>query len=204
MALIQNVNYLEMPVHADSMRGYGRELNNEMLKVYETVKEMHEYWYGERYNELVKAFNKMIPNLKEVLKLVVTDFPITLETVANNYSQVDRGVPVVTVKNELPKDIEELALFNDTSMRFTTATVIDERQKIQAGFIKAKELMNEIELAYKLIQWESLAADAFKVKFTKLKNDITTSLDNINTQFAKLMEQTQLDMDNAENANTVN
>ncbi len=204
MALIQNVDYFAIPARANEMREQGKELNDEITKVYATVAEMHEHWYGERYNELVKAFNRMIPSLNDLLKLVVTDFPITLETVANNYSQVDRGVPATIVKNDLPKNITELPIIEDVGMRFITASVEEERQRVQNNFVRAKELMNEIEVTFKLIQWESQAADVFKAKFTKLKNEIVLSLDETNAQFGKLMEQTQQDIQSAENANTVN
>lgn len=204
MALIQNVDYLSIPAKANQMRGDGKSLNDEMTKAYATVAEMHEHWYGDRYNELVKIFNRMIPSLNELLKLVVTDFPVVLETVANNYSQVDRGTPAVAVNNELPKNITELPVIEDIGMRFITSSVVEERQKVQNNFVKAKELMNQIEVTYKTIQWESEAADAFKSRFTKLKNDIVISLDETNTQFGKLMEQTQQDIQSAENANTVN
>jgi len=204
MALIENVDYLSIPAKANEMREKGKGLNLEIANAYKTVTEMHEFWYGTRYNELVKSFNKMIPGLNDLLKLVVTDIPVTLETIANNYSQVDRGTVATAVNNELPKNITEIPVIQDVGMRFLTASVTEEKAKVQANFEKAKELMNEIEAKYNLIAWKSEAADAFKKRFTELKNQIVVSLDETNVQFAKLMEQTQQDIQKAENANTVN
>lgn len=204
MALIENVDYLSIPAKANEMREKGRSLNIEITNAYKTVTEMHEFWYGTRYNELVKAFNKMIPGLNDLLKLVVTDIPVTLETIANNYSQVDRGTVATAVNNELPKNVTEIAVIQDVGMRFLTASVEEEKTKVQSNFEKAKELMNEIEAKYNLIDWKSEASDAFKKRFTELKNQIVVSLDETNAQFAKLMEQTQQDIQKAENANNVN
>ena len=61
--------------------------------------------------------------------------------------------------------------------------------------------MDKIELAYKKLEWDSKASETFKIKFTKLKNSIISSLDDINTQFTELMQQTQRDIENAEKAN---
>ena len=45
-------------------------------------------------------------------------------------------------------------------MRFLTASVTEEKAKVQANFEKAKELMNEIEAKYNLIDWKREASDA--------------------------------------------
>lgn len=204
MALIENVDYLSIPAKANEMREKGRSLNLEITNAYKSVTEMHEFWYGTRYNELVKAFNRMIPGLNDLLKLVVTDIPVTLETIANNYSQVDRGTVATAVNDELPKNIVEIPVIQDVGMRFLTASVTEEKARVQANFEKAKELMNEIEAKYNLINWKSEASESFKKRFTQLKNQIVVSLDETNLQFAKLMEQTQQDIQKAENANNVN
>ena len=61
MARIEGVDYEAMPGQANEMRGHGRQLNTELSKVYSSVEEMHNSWYGKRYNELVKSFNEIIP-----------------------------------------------------------------------------------------------------------------------------------------------
>ena len=204
MARIQGVDYEAMPGQANEMRGYGRQLNSEMTKVYTSVADMHNSWYGIRYNELVKVFNNMIPELNEMLTLVVTDVPFALETIANNYSQADRGIKVTTAIDEAPNKITNLTIINDIGMKFITSNVSETQKSISTNFTNAKDLMNKIESVYLKISWQSEASEAFKTKFTKLKNDIIASFENINTQFVKLMQQTQQDIENTENANTVN
>ena len=204
MALIENVDYEAIPAKAKEMREHGKELNGEMTKAYATIAEMHAAWYGDRYNELVKVFNRMIPSLNEMLTLVVTDFPFALETIANNYSQVDRGQNVTVASNEGPNKLNEIVVTEDVGMKFLTADVQNAQERVSTNFINSRDLMDKIETVYSTIDWKSEASDAFKSKFTKLKNNIVASFEETNSQFKKLMEQTQQDVQNAENANTVN
>lgn len=204
MARIQSVDYEAMPGQANEMRGYGKQLNGEMTKVYTSVAEMHNSWYGKRYNELVKSFNNMIPQINEMLTLVVRDVPYALETIANNYSQADRGTNVTAANNEGPNKITNVTITNDVGMKFITSNVTDIQKNISTNFNNSKDLMNKIESVYNKINWQSEASEAFKIKFTKLKNDMVASFENINTQFTRLMQQTQQDIENTEKANNVN
>lgn len=203
MAKIQNVDYMAMPSQAKQMRSYGKQLNTEMTNAYRSIENMHSSWYGKRYNELVKQFNNMTSQINEMLTLVVTDIPYTLETVANNYSQADRGSNATSASKEAPKKITNIKISNDVGMKFITATVENVQQSVSRNFKNAKDQMNKISSAYSKIKWSSEAADAFKNKFTKLKTSITQSFDNIEQQFTKLMNQTKDDVQRAESANTV-
>lgn len=204
MANIQTVDYKSMPFQASEIREEAKSLNREMLVVYESVKNMHEVWYGIRYNELVQSFNNLIPTLNDMLTLIVAEIPYALETIANNYSLADSGQTVVAANNETPNKIQNLLTSNDVGMRFLTLEVNEVKQEISRKFLNAKEIMDKIEAIYSKVVWESEAAQAFKAKFTSLKNEIVTSFENINTQFKKLMEQAEHDIENTEKVNTVN
>ena len=203
MARIMNVDYEAIPGQAQQMRAYGEELNSELTTAYQSVADMHNAWYGKRYNELVKSFNNIIPQINELLQLVVGDIPFALETIANNYSQADTGSNVTGANNTAPKKITDLAMSNDVGMKFLTSEVSATQSKISTNFKNAKEKMNTIESAYSQIQWESEAAEAFEAKFKKLKSEIVSAFEDIESQFTKLMNQTQEDIQSAENANTV-
>lgn len=204
MARIQTVDYLAMPKKAEEMENCGLQLNKELSTAYASVADMHKDWYGIRYNELVKIFNGMIVNLNDMLKLVITDIPSTLKTVANNYSRVDRGQNATDADTKKPNLITALAMSNDVGMRFMTSNVISKQQQISRNFNNAVEQMNAIEAVYRTVVWESEAADAFKKKFTTLKSAIVSAFDKTNTEFKSLMEQTQQDIDRTEKSNTVN
>ena len=120
MTKIENVNYEAMPVQAQQMRRLGQELNEEVIKAYKSIGDMHTEWYGKRYNELVKVFNNIIPILNDLLDLVVGEIPFAIETVANNYSQADRGYKVTSAANVAPNRVQNIALSNDVGMKFVS------------------------------------------------------------------------------------
>lgn len=204
MAKIQTVDYEKMPSQAKQMRAEGKVLNTEMTKAYKSIADMHSSWYGKRYNELVKAFNSLVPQLNEMLELVVRDIPSTLETIANNYSQADRGQNATSVDNTGANKIQNLTITNDVGLKFITSTVASVQKQVSSNFKNAKDKMNKIESMYSKITWKSEASEAFASKFKKLKTNIITSFTNIESQFSKLMEQTKSDVEKAEKANTVN
>ena len=146
MAKIQNVDYEAMPRNAKQMRTYGQQLNTEVKNAYNSVKDMHSSWYGKRYNELVKHFNDMIPQINEMLQLVVTDIPVSLEKVANNYSQADRGSNATTVENTTPNKVTNIEIQNDVGMKFITANVQQVQTKVSNNF---KNFKGEIKCKVK-------------------------------------------------------
>ena len=203
MAKIDHVDYEAMPRQAKAMREYALELNNELRTAYSNVGEMHNSWYGVRYNELVKDFNELIPQVNDLLKLVVTEIPFAVETIANNYAQADKGQNVTSAEETSANNIENLPITNDVGMRFMTAEVANTQRSVSEKFDASKELMNKIEAEYNRVEWQSEASESFKARFNKLKNDILMAFDNINNEFSKLMTQTQQDIENTEKANTV-
>lgn len=203
MAKIQNVDYEAMPRNAKQMRSYGQQLNTEVTNAYNSVRDMRSSWYGKRYNELVKHFNNMIPQINEMLQLVVTDIPVTLEKVANNYSQADRGSNATTVENTTPRKITNIEIHNDVGMKFITANVQQVQTKVSNNFKNAKDQMNKISTEYNKVKWTSEASDAFKNKFNKLKTNITKSFEEIEQTFSKLMNQAKDDVQKSETSNTV-
>lgn len=203
MAKINHVDYEAMPRQAKAMREYALELNNELRTAYSNVGEMHNSWYGVRYNELVKDFNELIPQVNDLLKLVVTEIPFAVETIANNYAQADKGQNVTSAEETSANNIENLPITNDVGMRFMTAEVANTQRSVSEKFDASKELMNKIEAEYNRVEWQSEASESFKARFNKLKNDILMAFDNINNEFSKLMTQTQQDIETTEKANTV-
>ena len=203
MANIMNVDYEAIPAIARQVRSYAQDLNIQMLDIYNNISEMHNSWYGIRYNTLAKDFNNIMPEINDLLDLVVTEIPYTLETIANNYALVDRGSKVTSAEKTPAKRVTSLAMPNDVGMRFLTNEVTSVKSKVATNFTSAKEIMNMIETTYNRVEWRSEAAEAFKMRFTKLKNNIVNAFDNLELQFIKLMTQTLEDIQATENANTV-
>lgn len=203
MAKISNVDYLAIPKNAKQMRQYGQSLNKEVSEAYGEIKEMRVFWYGKRYDTLVEKFNNIIPNLNEMIKLVVTDIPYTLEVIANNYSNADRGCNATAAQQTAISKIVAIEPSKEQKMRFKTEEVTGVQTKVNNKLKKSLDYMNKFESEYGKVDWESEASQAFKAKFTKLKKQITKSFEEIKSDFAKLMEQTKNDIQNTENSNTV-
>lgn len=203
MARIINVDYEAIPAQAQQMRTLGQDLNNELTTAYQSIADMHNSWYGQRYNALVKEFNEIIPQINELLELVVGEMPFALETVANNYSQADRGSNVTGANKTAPKKISSISISNDVGMKFLTSEVNTIQNKVSNNFKNARDKMNSIESTYARISWQSEASEAFAARFKKLKNEIVSAFENLDTQFVSLMKQTQEDIQATENANTV-
>ena len=204
MANIGGVSYEQMPQIAAKMREDAVSLNQEISSAYSSIANMHNDWYGVRYNDLVKAFNNLIPSLNEMLELVVVKIPFAMQTIANNYAMADRGENVVSVGNESANKIQNITISNDVGMRFMTDRVSDVQSRVSNNFRSAKNLMNNIESTFSNLPWQSDSAEVFRSTFIKLKNDIVTEFENIDTQFVKLMQQAQQDIENAERANNIN
>lgn len=203
MARIQNVDYEAIPAKASAMRSIGEQLNQELVKIYQEITNLHNVWYGKRYHSLVTDFNAMIPQLNSMLELVIGEIPFTLETVANNYAKVDTGTTIVGANKTEPIKITDISIAADVGMRFLESEVTTTQQSVSNSFDSAKQIMDSFEGVFREVQWESEAADAFRSKFNQLKGSIVTSFENINSDFVKLMQQALDDMQSTESANTI-
>ena len=204
MANIQNVDYEGIPSKAKKMRELGQDMNRKLSKIYNDIETMHNHWYGIRYNDLQTSFNNLVPNLNEILKLVVDEIPFALENIANNYAQADKGSPVTSAINVSPTQIQVLPKRNDVGMRFITNEVATIHTSIKRDLEEVVDEMNEIQGVFSQVNWESEAASTYRSKLDSLKTSINNQINEINTKFDSNMTQTEQDIQNAESANTVN
>ena len=98
-------------------------------------------------------------------------------------------------KKTSPKKITNLTIHNDVGMKFVTSNVESVQKSVSTNFKNAKDQMNKIQAEYTKIKWQSEASEAFKSKFNKLKQNIISSFENIESQFTKLMTQTKNDIE---------
>jgi uncharacterized protein YukE len=203
MAKIDNVDYNAIPALAEQMKTYGQELNGILSLVYQVVEDLHSYWTGGAYNELVGQFNIMIPALNKILELVVGQIPVALGTIANNYGLADTGSIVQSVVEAVSNNIVELPISNDAILSYDSAKVEEIRETIANYFRNAIDKMNQVESIFAIIPWKSEASEAFEARFNKIKADVIASFENILNSFLNLMAQTEANMQAAENANTV-
>ena len=203
MSKVEYVDYKDLAIKAKDIRNHAKELNEQFTKIYQEIITMHQAWYGKRYNELAKDFNELAPTVNEMLKLTYGEIPFALETIANNFSQADTGSNTTSAQETPETKMPNVPSPNDVGMRFMEVQVRDTKTKVVAGFKASNEKIKEIESTYNKISWKSESSEAFRAKFTKLKNEITKEIDQINTQFDKLMEQAMEDLRITEQKNTV-
>ena len=51
MAKIEYVDYVDLAGKAKDIRTHAQELNKELSTAYKSVIDMHQNWYGKRYND---------------------------------------------------------------------------------------------------------------------------------------------------------
>ena len=199
--MIDDVDYNGFPKVAKSMRSEAEELNNQVKELYDRLAEMKKDWYGPRYDELVKSFNRMIPDLNKIMELTVTKMPFTIEKIANNYAKVDTGKGITSAVETAAKKIAEVAESAKQRLRFNETKVNEDKQNMDTNLNRVLELMDSIENNYKTLEWESDASRTFEKTFKNLKNNIINNITDTKKQFKELMDKTLSDMKETENAN---
>ena len=199
--MIDDVDYNGFPKVAKGMRSDAEELNNQVKELYDRLAEMKKDWYGPRYDELVKSFNKMIPDLNKIMELTVTKMPFTIEKIANNYAKVDTGKGITSAVETATKKIAEVVESAKQRLRFDETKVNEDKQNMDTNLNRVLELMDSIEEKYKTLEWKSDAASNFEKTFKNLKNNITNNITDTKKQFKELMDKTLSDMKDVENAN---
>ncbi len=203
MAQIRSVVYTDLPGQARQIREKASQLNTSLHVIYQSINEMRVNWYGKRYNDLVLAFNGMIQDFNAVVDLMFREVPSTLETVANNYSMVDRGAAMTQVDNTPAQKLLDIMLSTEPGMKFQTTEVEAVKQKCNNCFADVLAFLDELQTMVIKLSWESDASDKFRERFLSLRTRITTSIEQIKGQFNNSVQQTLADMQSTETANTV-
>ena len=206
MAQIDSVNYVELATEAKRFREQGTRLNEELTKIYTRVRDMRKDWYGRRYNQLTIDFNNLAPAINKITNLVVCSIPDSMETIANNYSFVDRGSKIGDVNHTDATKMIIMEPTTEESMRFETAGVNECHTSVISSFTIVLDLMENISnMLYRLVEvvWISDSSRAYREKYNVLKNEVISAIENIKMEFDLLMKQTLEDLQRAENANTV-
>lgn len=202
MANITEVDYLALPGKASAIRSYGNSLKENLNQLFQESRSMHDNWYGIRYNSYITELNSMIPAINDVLRLVIDDIPVALETVARNYALADGEAPNTVNSKEMPV-IESIESVTDTGLRFISEAVAGHKATIEGKIASALENLASIQTEYDSVVWSSEAATEFSTKFNSLKTSIESALNSVKTNLSKLMAAAEEDISNAEVHNTV-
>ena len=194
------VSYKLFPGYASDLRTKGKEMNGYFSTVFSDVSKMGKDWYGIRYNVLADDFNKLSPTINDMLKLIMTDTPYTLEKIARNYASFDGGKKKEPTKTPI-KAMAKIKKTSEDSMGIDDGKVKKTKTAVEKNFTEAKKMMDKLETVIKKMKWTGPAANSFRSNFAKNKTKIETEIKKINTQFGKLMEQTIKDAKSTESAN---
>lgn len=199
-----DVNYQTLATNAKTIRSNAQDLNKYLTSVYQKIANMHNVWYGKRYETLVTEFNKIIPQINDLLDLVVRDIPFALESIANNYSQTDDGFNITSAEQTTPSKMNDLGPYSEgaqNQMKYNTEEVETIKNEVVSDFNNATSKMDTIKSVYDQTPWEGEAAETFRSTLSRLKDEIVTSFENLKTQFTNLMNQAQQDINAGETGN---
>ena len=187
MSSVVVIDYENIPTNSNAIRNYAKEINQKLLDVYKQIEGLHEYWYGQRYNELVAEFNKIVANLNQFLNILVLEVPSVYEQIANEFSNVDIQKNIATIQKEDAIKIQEIEIKKDEGMKFITSDAERIQKLITTDFNDTSTLIDSIQRAMVQINIKCDGIDEFK---TKQKNSEITEDDlrNAETEIQKITD----------------
>lgn len=198
------IDYENVPAQSKNIRNGAIEVNNKLLESYRKIAEMHVCWYGKRYNELVTYFNELVPQLNQFLNVIVGEVPYMFEKIANTISDVDIQQNVAVPQKESIQKLEALPLIGDVGMRYISKEVDEISNEIMQLLQAAEDSMESVKRTVDNVELECEGSAEFKNEFTTLNNAFEYVINNIKTQFTKLMQADRELMEKAEKENSAN
>ena len=201
MSSVVVIDYENIPTNSNAIRNYAKEINQKLLDVYKQIEGLHEYWYGQRYNELVAEFNKIVANLNQFLNILVLEVPSVYEQIANEFSNVDIQKNIATIQKEDAIKIQEMEIKKDEGMKFITSDAERIQKLITTDFNDTGTLIDSIQRAMVQINIKCDGIDEFNSELTKLINVYKDVIVNIIQSFTKLMNtaKAQIELDEKTN-----
>ncbi len=201
MSSVVVIDYENIPTNSNAIRNYAKEINQKLLDVYKQIEGLHEYWYGQRYNELVAEFNKIVANLNQFLNILVLEVPSVYEQIANEFSNVDIQKNIATIQKEDAIKIQEIEIKKDEGMKFITSDAERIQKLITTDFNDTSTLIDSIQRAMVQINIKCDGIDEFNSELTKLINVYKDVIANIIQSFTKLMNTAKAQIELAEKTN---
>lgn len=201
MSSVVVIDYENIPTNSNAIRNYAKEINQKLLDVYKQIEGLHEYWYGQRYNELVAEFNKIVANLNQFLNILVLEVPSVYEQIANEFSNVDIQKNIATIQKEVAIKIQEIEIKKDEGMKFITSDAERIQKLITTDFNDTSTLIDSIQRAMVQINIKCDGIDEFNSELTKLINVYKDVIANIIQSFTKLMNTAKAQIELAEKTN---
>ena len=196
------VDYESFPGAVSTIRSQASELNSELTSAFKAIEETHSVWTGNRYNELAKKFSDIVTDVNDILSLVVTTIPYTLEQIANNYEAADNETDAVAAKREEPTKVS-VTVPGKEILYIDSSAVDPYKSTVKTALENAKGNMNSIESTVSGLTWEGQSSETYKGRLTKLKTSLSSAFDDINSSFDVLASAAQAEFEKAEAANNI-
>ena len=196
------VDYESFPGAVSTIRSQASELNSELTSAFKAIEETHSVWTGNRYNELAKKFSDIVNDVNDILSLVVTTIPYTLEQIANNYEAADNETDAVAAKREEPTKVS-VTVPGKEILYIDSSAVDPYKSTVKTALENAKGNMNSIESTVSGLTWEGQSSETYKGRLTKLKTSLSSAFDDINSSFDVLASAAQAEFEKAEAANNI-
>ena len=203
MGRVVNIDYENIPGQANNIKNISKQLGDKLLDIYKNISAMHEFWYGKRYNDLVQNINKLIPQMNSFLEVTVSEVPHIIETIANNFSEVDTNGRVTAAQKEGFQKIEQLSIKEDVGMRFVSEEIANIEQTIISEFHEAISLVDMLSREAEGIGIDYDVGNNFKSQFKSFSNSFKQYIETAESQFTVLMLNTRMQMQKTEMANMV-
>jgi uncharacterized protein YukE len=196
------VDYRSFPSAVSSIRSHASDLNSDFKSVFSKIENMHSEWQGDRYASLCTKFNGIVPEVNDILELVVTEIPFTLESIANNYEAADTETTAAVAKSESPDKVNELTIPNKEPLYVEATSIENVRSSVSDCLDEAQNRITSIEGIVDGLLWEGKAADNCKSKLKTLKNSLIKSFEELKVDFESLMKTAVEEFNKAEEANS--
>lgn len=203
MSLTITVDYENIPGQSSQARNIGMQINEILLDVYRNVTDMHNFWYGKRYNDIVTNFNSLVPQLNNFLEIVVSEIPYIFEKIVNNFSEVDIKQNMTVAQKESVQQIQTIPLSTEVGMKYIQGEVANIQNAIESDFHEIISLMSGLENTINQIGIEYETADNFKSQFKSLANSFRQFIENLERQFTNAMNVNRTQIQKAESGNTI-
>lgn len=203
MGISVKIDYENIPSQSNNIRGQALEINSKLIDIYQKIKEMHTYWYGKRYNDLVVKFNTLVPQLNQFLEVIVSEIPSMFATISNNFSEVDIKQNVAVVQKDGIQKIQAMPITQDVGMRYIEEEVAKLETAVIADITSVQSIMDSMQGTVGQIAIECENSNEFKAQFSKLANVFKQTLGDVKIQFTILMNTNREQIGSAEKLNSV-
>lgn len=182
-----------------------RKINSEYPKVFDSLKdantkfdELKEFWYGERYFKIVKAWNETVNSLNQQLT-TLSEISRTMSVMLKNITTADTDT--VVVKAVEPKKLTGLIPNTNKNITIDTEKLTNSNKVIVAKLNTARQSIDTIIKTARNAEWKTPATDTFNQTVTKIGNNLLTSIDTIRKAVDENLTTTVEEFIAADNAN---